>query len=130
MTAVSDFLENALINHIFRATAYSSPANVYLALYTVDPTDADTGTEVTGGSYARQDLTGVFSAPSGGSTSNGSLISFPTATANWGTVTHAAIRDASTGGNLLWHGQLSASRTVNNGDTFTVPIGDLTVALT
>lgn len=96
MSKISNYLENVIINHFLRNTATSSPSAVYLALYTTDPTDADTGTEVSGGSYARQAIT--FSAPSNGSTSNSSTITFPTATGNWGTITHMGIRDASSGG--------------------------------
>ena len=127
MSKISNYLENVIINHFLRNTPTSSPSAVYLALYTSDPTDADTGTEVSGGSYARQAIT--FSAPSNGSTSNSSTITFPTATGNWGTITHMGIRDDSSGGNLLFYGPLTTSKTITTGDQFIVNSGNLTVTI-
>jgi hypothetical protein len=129
MSALSNYLENELIDHVLRNTPYTSPGtDVWVALYTDDPTDADTGTEVSGGSYARVQVT-AWDAPSDGDTENTNEIAFAQATANWGTVTHVGIRDASTAGNLLWHGSLTASKTVNDGDTFKIAAGDLDVTL-
>ncbi|KAF2379961.1 hypothetical protein BSN82_16885, partial [Acinetobacter baylyi] len=113
MSEMSNYLENALINGTLRATTYTAPTTVYLALYTSDPTDADTGTEVSGGSYARQSIT--FGAPSNGVTTNSADITFPTATGSWGTVGWIGIRDASTAGNLLYHSPLDASKTIGTG---------------
>jgi len=127
MSKIANYLENAIVNHFLRNSAVTSPTKVYLALYTSDPTDADTGTEVSGGAYARQAIT--FSAPSNGSTSNSSTITFPTATANWGTITHMGIRDASSGGNLLFYGPLSVSKTITTGDQFIVNSGNLVVTI-
>jgi hypothetical protein len=110
-----------------RNTSYTSAATVYLALYTTDPTDADTGTEVTGGSYARQSIT--FGAPSNGVSTNSAAIEFPQCTASWGAVTHVGIRDASTAGNLLYHTPLDASKTIDSGDIFKIAIGSLSVTL-
>lgn len=128
MAEFSNYLENALINAVLRNTSYTSPTTTYVALYTSDPTDADTGTEVTGGSYARTAAT--FDSPSNGVTQNSASITFPTATASWGTITHIAIRDASTSGNLLFHTPLDESKTVGTGDIFTISTGNLTVTLT
>jgi hypothetical protein len=125
MAEMSNFLENALINATLRNTAYTSPAVVYLGLYTSDPTDADSGTEVTGNAYARQAIT--FGAPSNGVTTNTAAIEFPQATGSWGTVTHIGIEDALTGGNLLYHTPLDASKTIATGDVFRVAIGSLSV---
>jgi len=100
---------------------------VYLALYTDDPTDADTGTEISGGSYARQSIT--FGAPSNGTSTNSAAIEFPAATANWGVITHVGIRDALTSGNLLYHTALDASKTINNGDIFKILTSNLSVTL-
>ena len=86
---MSNYLENALINATLRNTTYTSPSTVYVALFTSDPTDAGSGTEVSGGSYARQSAT--FGAPSNGASSISSAIEFPQATGNWGTVTHFGI---------------------------------------
>ena len=127
MAAMSNYLENALINAVLRNTSYTSPSVVYVGLYTSDPTDANTGTEVSGGSYARKAVT--FGAPSNGVSSNSALIEFNQATANWGTVTHMGILDASTGGNLLFHGALTSSKTIENGDVFKFDASSLSVTL-
>jgi len=128
MSQISVYLQNALVNHVFRNSALTSPTTVYLALYTVDPGDADSGTEVTGGSYARQSIT--FGAPTLGVTSSVGNITFPTATAPWGTVVAIGVRDDVTGGNLLVHGLLSPQVTINTNDIFQVLSGSLTVQMT
>lgn len=125
MTKMSNFLENEILDHILGTGSWTMPANVYLALYTTDPTDADSGTEVSGGSYARQSV--AFTAAAAGVTANTSDIEFPQATANWGTITHVGIRDAESAGNLLLHGALDSSVTINNTDTFIMDAGDLDV---
>ena len=127
MAEMSNYLENALINATLRNTSYTSPSVVYLGLYTSDPTDADTGTEVSGGSYARQAIT--FGAPSNGVTTNSAAIEFPQATASWGTVGWIGIEDALTGGNLLYHSPLDASKAIASGDIFKIAIGSLSVTL-
>lgn len=127
MAEMSNYLENALINATLRNTGYTSPTTVYLSLYTTDPTDADTGTEVAGNAYARQAIT--FGAPSNGVTTNTAAIEFPQATGSWGTVAYIGIRDASTAGNLLYHTPLDASKTIATGDVFRVAIGSLSVTL-
>ena len=127
MAEMSNYLENALVNATLRNTSYTSPATVYVALYTTDPTDADTGTEVSGNGYARQSVT--FSAPSNGATSNSSAVEFPQATGSWGTVAYIGLRDASSSGNLLYHTALDASKTIATGDVFRIAIGSLTVTL-
>ena len=127
MAEFSNFLENALINATLRATTYTSPATVYVSLYTTDPTDADTGTEVSGGSYARTAVT--FGAPSNGVTTNSADVTFPTATGSWGTVTHIGIHDASTSGNLLFHTPLDTAKTIDSGDIFKIESGNLSVTL-
>ena len=127
MAEMSNYLENALINGTLRGSSYTAPTTTYLALYTNDPTDADTGTEITGGSYVRQAIT--FSSPSGGATSNSSAIEFPQATADWGTITYVGIRDAVTSGNLLYHTALDTSKTIGNGDIFKITSTNLSVTL-
>jgi len=127
MAAMSDFLENALINATLRNTTYTSPADVYVGLFTTDPTDDGSGTEVSGGSYVREIAT--FAAPSNGSSSTNADVQFPQATANWGTVTHFAIFDALSGGNMLYHGILTAAKTIETGDVFKIASGNLTVTL-
>jgi hypothetical protein len=127
MAEMSNYLENALINATLRNTAYSSPATVYVGLYTSDPTDANTGTEVSGGSYARTSVT--FGAPSNGASLNSSAVEFPQATGSWGTVGWIGILDAATSGNLLYHTALDVSKTIDTGDIFKIAIGSLSVTL-
>lgn len=127
MAEMSNFLENALINATLRNTTYTSPATVYVALFTSDPTDADTGTEVSGGSYARTAVT--FGAPSNGVSTNSADVTFPTCTSSWGTVTHVGLKDASTSGNLLYHSPLDTSKTIDTGDIFKISSGNLSVTL-
>lgn len=125
MAELSDYMENKIIE-VMRATAFTAAA-AYVALYTTDPTDADIGTEVTGGSYARE-LAGL-SVASGGASSNAADITFTTATASWGTVTHVGLRDALTLGNLYMHSPLDVSKTVGLGDTFKINAGELDVTM-
>jgi hypothetical protein len=129
MSDFSDYAENKLIDHIFRGLAYTAPATLYFALYTAAPSDSGGGTEVTGGSYARVGVTPNStnfantqnsgtgaSSGTGGQTSNLTAITFPTPSANWGSVTHMAILDASSGGNFIVTKALTVAKTVNNGD--------------
>jgi len=129
MAEFSNYLENALINAVLRNTSYTSPATVYVSLYTSDPTDADSGTEVStsGTGYARTAVT--FGAPSNGVSTNSADVTFPTATASWGTVSHIGIHDASTSGNLLFHTPLDTSKTIDSGDIFKITSGNLSVTL-
>jgi hypothetical protein len=129
MAEFSNYLENALINAVLRNTTYTSPATVYVSLYTSDPTDADSGTEVStsGTGYARTAVT--MGAPSDGVSTNSADVTFPTATASWGTVTHIGIHDASTSGNLLFHTPLDTSKTIDSGDIFKITTGNLSVTL-
>lgn len=135
MAAVSDYLEVALLNHIFGNTTFTRPANIYIALFTAAPSDSGGGTEVSGGSYARQAVpTGASSgwataSGTGGATENSGAITFPTATANWGTITHVGLFDASTAGNLLFHGALTASKQIDTGDVFQFAAGALDITL-
>lgn len=127
MAEMSNYLENALVNATLRNTSYTSPTTVYVGLYTSDPTDANTGTEVSGGSYARQAAT--FGAPSNGVSTTTADITFPQCTSTWGTVSHIGILDALTTGNLLYHTPLDASKTIETGDLFKIASGSLTVTL-
>jgi len=127
MSEMSNFLENALINATLRATTYTSVATVYVSLWTSDPTDAGSGTEVSGGSYARTAVT--FAAPSNGVTTNSADVTFPTATASWGTVGWIGINDAASSGNLLYHSPLDTSKTIDSGDIFKISTGNLSVTL-
>lgn len=129
----SDFLELEVLDHVFGAASYSAPGTTYIALYTAAPSDSGGGTEVTGGSYARVAVTNNatnWPAASAGAKANGTVFDFGTASANWGTVVAMAILDASSGGNFLAWGDLTASKTINNGDSATFPVGDLDITLT
>lgn len=127
MSEMSNYLENALINATLRATNFTAPTTVYVGLYTSDPTDANTGTEVSGGSYARKAAT--FGAPSNGVSTTSADITFDQATGSWGTIGWIGILDASTSGNLLYHTPLDASKTIDTGDIFKIAAGSLTVTL-
>jgi hypothetical protein len=127
MAEMSNYLENALINATLRNTSYTSPAAVYVGLYTSDPTDANTGTEVSGGSYTRTAVT--MGAPSNGVSTNTAAVEFPQASGSWGTVGWIGILDASSSGNLLYHTALDTSKTISSGDIFKIAIGGLSVTL-
>ena len=127
MAEMSNFLENALINATLRNTTYTSVATVYVSLWTSDPTDAGSGTEVSGGSYARTAVT--MGAPSNGVSLNSADVTFPTATASWGTVGWIGINDALTTGNLLYHTPLDTAKTIDSGDIFKISTGNLSVTL-
>lgn len=124
---MSNYLENALINATLRNTTYTSVATVYVSLFTSDPTDAGSGAEVSGGSYARTAVT--FGAPSDGVSTNSADVTFPTCTVSWGTVGWIGIHDASTSGNLLYHTELDTSKTIDVGDIFKISSGNLSVTL-
>ena len=130
MAEFSTYLENKIIDHMLRNQSFTPPTTVYVALFTAD-NGLESGTitgEVSGGAYARQAVT--LSAASDGESSNSADIEFPTATADWGTITHVALMDAASGGNVLMHSALDASKTVNNGDTFKINSGDLDITVT
>lgn len=134
MSALSDYLESDLLDEVFNGVAFTAP-DTWVSLYTTDPTDADSGTEVSGGAYARQRVY----ANGGGSpdwelavvdgigylVENSDDIVFPTATVAWGTVTHFGVHDAITAGNLLFHGVLDASQVVGIGGIFKFLAADL-----
>lgn len=121
MSAASNYLETAIFNHVFRNTAYTPAATLYLALFTstASASELEAGTltnEVSGGSYARQTVS--FGAPTNGVGTNSGSVTFPAATANWGTIRYVAVMDASTAGNVIWYAQLSSDVTINSGNTF------------
>jgi hypothetical protein len=123
---LSNYLENKVLDHVLGTIAYAKPT-VYLALFTTDPTEVGTGTEVSGGAYARQTI--AFNAAATGSATNSADVLFPTATASWGTITHVGLYDAATAGNMLWHGALSAGKAIGTDDQFKLGAGRLTVSM-
>lgn len=129
MSAASDYLENAVLDHVLKNTAYPQPTNLYIGLWTAD-NGLEQGTqtgEVSGGSYVRKLVT--FGAAVGGSASNNVTVTFDAATANWGTITHVAVMDALSAGNVLFHGAVTTSKTIESGDTFQISTGNLTISL-
>lgn len=124
----SNYLETELLDHVFGGAAYTAPATLYLALFTSNPDEDASGTEVStsGTAYARQTVT--FTTV-GNTTSNTAAVEFPTATASFGTVSHVGVMDAETGGNLLAYAALSSSKDIATGDVFRVPAGDLDISL-
>ena len=143
MTAATDYFENKLVDQVFRGQAFSFPSTLYVGLLTAAPSDATGGTEVTGGSYARigvacslANWAGTQSAGSttastgtSGTTSNNGVISFPTPSANWGTITHFGIYDAVSAGNLMLWGPLSSSKAVFTGDAVSIQAGQLQIQM-
>jgi hypothetical protein len=129
MAEMSNFLENALLNATLNATTYTAPATVYVSLWTSNPTDAGDGTEVTGGSYARTAVSFATASGTSGNILNDADVTFPTATASWGTVGWIGINDAATAGNLLYHTALDTSKTIDSGDIFKISTGNLSVTL-
>lgn len=141
MSAMSDFLENKIIDQLFRGQTAPTTSTLHVALLTAAPSDSGGGTEVSGGAYARVAVTSSLtnwagtqstgsttaSSGTGGQTSNNVAITFPTPTATWGTVTHFGIYDDATSGNLLFHGSLTIAKTINEADTVTFPAGSLSV---
>lgn len=127
MAALSNYLENALINATLRNTGFTSPTTVFVGLFLTDPTDAGSGTECSGASYARKVMT--FGAPSNGVSVNSAAVEFDQATTSWGTITHFGVLDAVTSGNLLYHGALTASKVIDNGDVFKFATSAVSVTL-
>lgn len=124
MAGLSDYLEDKLLNHAFRNVVYTPPATVYVGLFTAAPSDAGGGTEVATGSYAR--IAATFGAPSpSGTIANTGVLTFPTASASWGTVTHFGVFDALSGGNLMSWAPLTNSKLVGIGDIAVYGIGAL-----
>ena len=124
----SDTFETRVLNWVFTSGSATRPTAWYLALFTTDPTDADTGTEVStvGTAYARESVTFTVS---GDTASNTAAVEFATATASYGTVSHVGVYDAVTGGNLIAHAALSTAKTIDTGDALRLPAGDLDITL-
>lgn len=141
MSAMSDYLENKLVDQLFRGQSAPTTTTLYVGLLTAAPSDSGGGTEVSGGSYARVAVTSSLanwagtqtagsttaSSGTGGQTSNNAAITFPTPAATWGTVTHFGIYDAASAGNLLFWGALTIAKTINQADTVTFPAASLSV---
>jgi hypothetical protein len=136
MSAASNYLENKVLDHVLTGSAYNQPAARYLALFNNTSGNAAANleagtltdeTSTSGTAYVRKAIT--FAAASGGSSASNATVTFDTATANWGTITHVAVMDAETSGNVLFYGAVTTSKTIETGDTFQVSSGNLTVSL-
>jgi hypothetical protein len=122
----SNTFETTVLKWTLTTDSVTRPTTWYLGLFTSDPTDAGTGTEVSGNGYTRKAVT--FSV-TGDTATNTAAIEFDAATASWGTVTHVAVFDASTSGNMIVHSALTTSKAVSSGDILRVPAGDLDITL-
>lgn len=136
MSAASNYLENKVLDHVLTATSYTAPTTRYLALFNNTSTLAGANLEAgiltdeissSGTAYVRKTV--AFAAASGGTSATNATVTFDAATASWGTVTHVAVMDESTGGNVLFWGAVTTSKTIDTGDTFQVTSGNLTVSL-
>ena len=126
MSAMSDYLENEILDHILGTGAYTSPTAVYVGLSIASFNDDNSGTELTGNGYAR--VAATFAAAASGTASSNAAVEFPAATGSWGTVSHFGIFDASTSGNLLIHGAFTASKVIATGDILRIASGDLDIS--
>ena len=136
MSAASNYLENKVLDHVLTATSYTAPGTRYLALFTNTSGSAATNLEAgtltdevsgSGTAYVRKAVT--FAAASSGTSATNATVTFDAATANWGTITHVAVMDQATSGNVLFWGAVTTSKTIETGDTFQVSSGNLTVSL-
>jgi hypothetical protein len=129
MAALSDYAEKLLLDFLMTTGTATRPTAWYVGLFTSAPNDAGGGTEVSGSGYARQSVAFDAATSGAGTTSNTGDVVFTAAGGSWGTITHIGIFDASTAGNLLWHGSLVASKTVADGDTLQFSTGNIDLTL-
>lgn len=125
MSALSDYAENELLDHLLGTGAFTMPSAVYVGLSTGSFNDDNSGTELTGNNYSRKAVS--FGAAASGTASNDAAVEFSAATGSWGTVSHFGLFDASSGGNLLIHGALTASKVIESGDILKLAIGDMDI---
>ena len=135
MAAASNYLENKVLDHVLLGTPFAQPSSLYVGLFNNVSSNAATNLEagnlsdeVAVGAYARSEV--AFGPASGGVAANSAQITFPVATAAWGTITHVAILDAAVNGNVLFWGPAAVQKTIDTGDTFIIYTGNLTIALT
>ena len=126
MSAMSNYLENEILDHILGTGAYTMPSAVYIGLSTGSFGDDNSGTELSGSGYAR--VAATFNAAASGTADNASAIQFAAATGSWGSVSHFGIFDASTAGNLLIHGAFEQAKTIASGDILKIDAGDLDIS--
>lgn len=126
--AFTTYLQNKVLDDVLGTTAFTAPTTVYVGLYTTATDAAGAGTEVSGSGYTRKAM--AFDAAASGAADNTSSVEFDTATGSWGTVTHTAILDASTSGNMMMQGALTASKAIGSGDVFRFQAGEFDTSLT
>ena len=126
--SLSNTFETHTLNYLFTSTSVTRPTAWYIALFTSNPAEDASGTEVStsGTAYARQSATFTVS---GNEATNSAAIEFPTATASYGTVTHIGVFDASTGGNLIAYAALTTSKAIDTGDVLRLPANDLDITM-
>lgn len=129
MPGLSNYAEDLVLDWLFTTTSVTRPTTWFVALYTVAPGEGGGGTEVSGGSYARQSVTFTVSGTAPTQAANSTAVEFPTATGSWGTVVAAAIFDASTSGNMLAYADLTTSKTIDSGDVLRFNASTLVITL-
>lgn len=129
MAALSDYAEKLLLDWLMTSGSATRPTAWYVALYTAAPSDSGGGTEVSGNGYSRQAVTFDAASTPGGTTSNTGAVTFTAAGGSWGSISHIGLHDASTSGNLLWHGAMTAAKTIADGDTLEFAIGNIDLTL-
>jgi len=122
----SNTFENRVLTWVFTTGSATRPTSWHVALFTSNPAEDGSGTEVSGGGYARQSATFTVT---GNAATNSAALEYPVATASYGTVTHVGVYDASTGGNLIAYAALTSSKAIDTGDVLRIPAGDLDITL-
>jgi hypothetical protein len=124
--SLTNTYENTVLDWLLTTDSATRPTSWYVGLFTDDPTEAGSGTEVSGGSYAR---TAVTFSITGNAATNSAAVEFPEATASWGTITHIGVMDASSAGTMIVHAALTSSKAIASGDVFRINAGDLDITL-
>ena len=130
MAALSDHAENLLLNWLMTTGSATRPTQWFVALFSSAPNDAGGGTEISGNGYSRQSVSWDTASGIFGTTANSGVVSFTASGSGFGTVTHIGVFDASSSGNLLWHGAMDTAKSVASGDVLKFAAGaiDLTIA--
>lgn len=127
--AFTNFTEDLVLDWLLTAGTATRPTAWHVGLFTAAPGETGGGTEVSGSNYSRTAVTFTVSGTAPTLATNGSAIEFPTASGSWGTITHVAVFDADSSGNMLVYAELSTSKAIGSGDVFRIPAGDLDITL-
>lgn len=125
----TNFAESLTLNYILTTNSVTRPTEFHIGLFTAAPGEAGGGTEVTGGSYVRRPVTFAVSGTAPTLAQNPTAVEWPTATANWGVITHVAVFDASSGGNMIDYAMLDSSKEILNGDVFRIPVNSYKIEI-